>query len=308
MDDSQGQEEGLPLSHGQFNPLDFLQLLGVDASRRGGHPSSPTTPGGASGISSSSSTGSTPTTLAGAATALAAAAATSNSQSQPGRGGRRGHFSFVIDGHQLAGGGFGGGGGGSGNAAGGAAGAGGSDNPMENMILSFIADLITGLGGGQHFPGIPLSGNINLGDYAWGSQGLDAIVTQLMNNIEGTGPAPLTDEKLSALNRIQITQEHVDGKLQCSVCWEDFCVGENVIRLDCEHIYHPDCILPWLKLHGTCPVCRKDLNQPEQMDVTSGTNPDSINDNVSGQQQPQVTSSRNTQSNPRALQDDMEFD
>jgi E3 ubiquitin-protein ligase RNF115/126 len=178
---------------------------------------------------------------------------------------------------------------------------------MENMILSFIADLITGLGGGQQFPGIPLSGNINLGDYAWGSQGLDAIVTQLMNNIEGTGPAPLAEDKLSALTKIQITEEHVHAKLQCSVCWEDFGVGDNVIRLDCEHIYHPDCILPWLKLHGTCPVCRKDLNQPEEMETATSSNPDSINDNVSSQQQ-QVSSNSNTQSNPRALQDDMEFD
>lgn len=26
-----------------------------------------------------------------------------------------------------------------------------------------------------------------------------------------------------------------------------------------QHVYHEACILPWLKLHGTCPICRKSL-------------------------------------------------
>ena len=50
-----------------------------------------------------------------------------------------------------------------------------------------------------------------------------------------------------------------DEKVQCSVCWEDFTLGESVRRLDCDHLFHSPCIVPWLELHGTCPVCRKDL-------------------------------------------------
>lgn len=37
-------------------------------------------------------------------------------------------------------------------------------------------------------------------------------------------------------------------KLQCSVCWEDFTIDENVMKLTCDHMYHKDCITPWLEL------------------------------------------------------------
>ena len=52
-----------------------------------------------------------------------------------------------------------------------------------------------------------------------------------------------------------------DQKAQCSVCWEDFNLDESVNQLQCEHIFHKDCITPWLELHATCPVCRKPQNE-----------------------------------------------
>lgn len=37
-------------------------------------------------------------------------------------------------------------------------------------------------------------------------------------------------------------------KLQCSVCWEDFTIDEKVMKLACDHMFHKDCIIPWLEL------------------------------------------------------------
>ena len=145
------------------------------------------------------------------------------------------------------------------------------DNSTDNMLYSFISDLVLGLGGGQFGNSFPfLAGN--LGDYVWGD-GLDALVTQLMNNMEGTGPPPLENEKLLKLPDITIQQKHVDEKLQCAVCWDDFHLNENVKILQCDHMYHPDCIIPWLKLHGTCPICRKDLNEDEKEGEKAGSVP-----------------------------------
>ncbi|OAA66470.1 ring finger domain protein [Niveomyces insectorum RCEF 264] len=48
--------------------------------------------------------------------------------------------------------------------------------------------------------------------------------------------------------------------LGCSICTEDFTVGEDVRVLPCNHKFHPNCVDPWLvNVSGTCPLCRLDL-------------------------------------------------
>ena len=42
---------------------------------------------------------------------------------------------------------------------------------------------------------------------------------------------------------------------------QDFTDGEEVKKLECDHCFHSGCIVPWLELHGTCPVCRKELGR-----------------------------------------------
>ncbi|XP_056641158.1 E3 ubiquitin-protein ligase Iruka isoform X2 [Diorhabda sublineata] len=130
--------------------------------------------------------------------------------------------------------------------------------PFENLLQDFIVNLGVGVNFGT------AQGNMQLflgnpGDYAWGREGLDAIVTQLLNQMDSTGPPPVSKEVIDGLPIVEVTEEQVTAKLQCSVCWEDFQLCENVRQLPCLHIYHEPCIRPWLELHGTCPICRQNL-------------------------------------------------
>lgn len=124
---------------------------------------------------------------------------------------------------------------------------------LDNVLMDFLQSI----SGDVDTPQMFFMGNP--GDYAWGREGIDTIVTQLLNQMETSGPPPLAKDKIDEIPKVEITSDEVDKKLQCSVCWEDFRLQEIVRKLPCLHIYHENCIVPWLDLHGTCPICRKSL-------------------------------------------------
>lgn len=44
----------------------------------------------------------------------------------------------------------------------------------------------------------------------------------------------------------------------CSICLTDLDT-ERVLRLPCEHFFHKDCLVNWLKRSTVCPLCRTDI-------------------------------------------------
>ncbi|KAK3779546.1 hypothetical protein RRG08_045292 [Elysia crispata] len=136
---------------------------------------------------------------------------------------------------------------------------------FHGIINYVLQRLGTDLGRGS-----PLVLHGNPGDYAWGAGGLDTVISQLLNHLEGTGAPPAQKEKIESLQRVIIDQPHVDAQLQCAICMEDFELGTEVRKLPCDHMYHSECIVKWLEMHGTCPVCRKDLNGDDTSTRESG--------------------------------------
>ncbi|CAG4955671.1 unnamed protein product [Parnassius apollo] len=97
------------------------------------------------------------------------------------------------------------------------------------------------------------------GDYVFGGEGLDAVVTQLLGQLENAGPPPLPRDQLASLPSESVSADQAAANTSCSVCWENFLEGESISRLECEHVFHSACIRPWLQLHATCPICRRSL-------------------------------------------------
>ncbi|PNT71343.1 hypothetical protein BRADI_2g26393v3 [Brachypodium distachyon] len=53
---------------------------------------------------------------------------------------------------------------------------------------------------------------------------------------------------------------------RCSVCFGVFQLGEKVRLLPvCLHLYHVECIDPWLDTHSTCPLCRSDTDATAEL-------------------------------------------
>lgn len=79
----------------------------------------------------------------------------------------------------------------------------------------------------------------------------------------------MSRDNIDALPIVEVNDEQADSKMQCSVCWEQFVLNEKVRQLPCLHIYHENCIRPWLELHGTCPICRQNLGKHDDNNTNS---------------------------------------
>ncbi|KAL6619036.1 hypothetical protein ACP70R_034175 [Stipagrostis hirtigluma subsp. patula] len=113
-----------------------------------------------------------------------------------------------------------------------------------------------------------------LEEYVLGA-GLSLLLQHLAENDPNRyGTPPAKKEVVEALPTVKIEEV-----VSCSVCLDDLELGSQAKQMPCEHKFHSPCILPWLELHSSCPVCRfelpseetKDLNEPSNIDRTESS-------------------------------------
>ncbi|CAN0926562.1 E3 ubiquitin-protein ligase RDUF1 [Linum grandiflorum] len=147
---------------------------------------------------------------------------------------------------------------------------GGNDGASTSFEL-FYAD---GVGSGLR----PLPASMS--DFLMGS-GFDRLLEQLTQlEISGLGRydrPPASKAAIDSMPVIKIVASHISLESHCAVCKEAFQLDSEAREMPCKHIYHPDCILPWLSLRNSCPVCRHELateaprgSSPRSEDETVG--------------------------------------
>ena len=63
---------------------------------------------------------------------------------------------------------------------------------------------------------------------------------------------------IQGLKRIDVHEELLNDK-ECAICASEYdCPNSDceILQLPCLHIFHKDCVQPWLQKNLTCPVCR----------------------------------------------------
>ncbi|KAJ1406917.1 Zinc finger, RING-type [Sesbania bispinosa] len=93
--------------------------------------------------------------------------------------------------------------------------------------------------------------------------GFDRLLEQFSQiEINGFGRPenpPASKAAIESMPTVEIAEEQVESETHCAVCKEAFELGSEVREMPCKHLYHSDCILPWLSMHNSCPVCRHEL-------------------------------------------------
>ncbi|CAL5353032.1 unnamed protein product [Camellia sinensis] len=93
--------------------------------------------------------------------------------------------------------------------------------------------------------------------------GFDRLLDQLsqfeINGIGRYDQPPASKAAVESMPTIEIVDGHISSESHCAVCKEAFDLGSEAREMPCKHIYHSDCILPWLSLRNSCPVCRHEL-------------------------------------------------
>ena len=88
---------------------------------------------------------------------------------------------------------------------------------------------------------------------------IERIVNYLLLHDQNKyGSPPASKEIVNKLKEETITKV-LGSENVCSVCKEEFEVGNVILTLPCKHYFHKECISPWLTAHNSCPSCRFEL-------------------------------------------------
>lgn len=105
--------------------------------------------------------------------------------------------------------------------------------------------------------------------------GFDHLLDQLAQlEVTGIGrlhQPPASKAAIESMPIVKIVATHVSAESHCAVCKEPFELDSDAREMPCKHIYHSDCILPWLSIRNSCPVCRHEL-PTEHRGSSSGRN------------------------------------
>ena len=95
------------------------------------------------------------------------------------------------------------------------------------------------------------------------SDNLDNIISHIMlHDTNKYGNPPAAKKAVESLKKYKINEEKIKEfgfENSCAVCKDEFNIGEECLSMPCNHYFHGDCLIPWLKERNSCPVCRYEL-------------------------------------------------
>lgn len=169
---------------------------------------------------------------------------------------------------------------------------------IELNLRDYMPDVFQNIGGNSRESSLELHDRPfyagNPGDYL-DARGFEQLLQHLAETDNSRrGAPPAAQSVIEQLPLIIIRQAHEeDGSSVCAICKDSLALGDQAKQLPCMHLYHPNCILPWLGARNSCPVCRYELptDDPEYEEEKCNAVVSRTNHNYHGQNFNQETSS-----------------
>lgn len=120
-------------------------------------------------------------------------------------------------------------------------------NNIRNNILGFMPSIIL-----RHF----IIHNNNEDNF-------NNLLNEIMiNDTNKYGNPPASNNAIEKLNKCKINETKLKEfgiENSCPICKDELAIGEECLLMPCNHHFHGNCLIPWLKKRNSCPVCRFEL-------------------------------------------------
>jgi hypothetical protein len=132
---------------------------------------------------------------------------------------------------------------------------------MDILFFTPGESTVTGISGLSHVQGTPYSQQT-------AQQQIQTLHQVLSQNPHISEPPPIgaTPEQIKKNTTIlaYIKDENLPEQEteRCTVCLVDFETGDELRTLNCNHLFHTECIDRWLIYNKKCPVCRIEMDKP----------------------------------------------
>mmetsp|Transcript_30903 Transcript_30903/g.43069 ORF Transcript_30903/g.43069 Transcript_30903/m.43069 type:complete len:278 (-) Transcript_30903:413-1246(-) len=86
----------------------------------------------------------------------------------------------------------------------------------------------------------------------------------------GLRATPASQKSINALptNQIQPFERILSDR--CTVCQENYQIGDKITHLPCGHTFHRECVIQWLKQKNSCPLCRAKIDNGDDKKIEGG--------------------------------------
>lgn len=126
---------------------------------------------------------------------------------------------------------------------------------LEQLQSSFVSSVIVGLMGPS--PDAAPDRVVLVNPVTQGMIVMSGDAAMFSEILGGGGAPPASKVSIEALKAIDSLEVEGESEEECSICldalWKE---KEEVKEMPCKHRFHGGCIEKWLRMHGSCPMCR----------------------------------------------------